>query len=64
MQVLNHYHSDLRAVFLFYTQLEQSFTEHWPPSMTFPQWMLFCKDTETSDIRAGARIRSNQVRCS
>jgi hypothetical protein len=26
------------------------------------QWMLFCKDSETSDIRAGARIRSSQVR--
>ncbi|KAL6756783.1 hypothetical protein V8C86DRAFT_2641239 [Haematococcus lacustris] len=59
-KILQHYHVDLRSVFLFYTQLEHNFTDHWPPSLKFAQWMLFCKDSETSDIRAGARIRSLQ----
>lgn len=58
-KVLQTYHGELRSVFLYYSQLESSFTDHWPPSMTFNQWMLFCKDSEASDPRAGARIRSN-----
>jgi hypothetical protein len=36
-QILNHYHSNLRAVFLFYAQLEATFTHHWPPHLTFAQ---------------------------
>jgi hypothetical protein len=43
LQILQHYHSDLRSVFLYYSQLEKTFTDYWPPSMTFAQWMLFCK---------------------
>jgi len=58
-KVLFHYHADLRSVFLYYAQLDNTFTDHWPPSLSFAQWMLFCKDSQTSDIRAGARIRSN-----
>eukprot|EP00798_Chlamydomonas_sp_ICE-L_P028235 gene28235-31336_t len=30
-----------------------------PPSLTFAQWMLFCKDSETSDARANAHVRNN-----
>ena len=39
-------------MFLFYAQLGD-FTSHWPPSMGFTQWMLFCKDSETSGGRGG-----------
>ncbi|KAG1675152.1 hypothetical protein FOA52_003375 [Chlamydomonas sp. UWO 241] len=59
-KVLSHYTSDLRSVFLHYVQLDASAVKHWPPSMTFAQWMLYCKDSQTSDQRAGARIRSSQ----
>ncbi len=55
MQIFQHYATDLRAVFLFYCQLEQSFADHWPPSMGFPHWMLFCKDSETSNPHGATR---------
>ncbi|GLI64110.1 hypothetical protein VaNZ11_007285 [Volvox africanus] len=55
-KVLNHYHGDLRAVFLYYAQLENNFAAYWPPSMAFQQWMLFCKETETSDPRSNSRV--------
>ncbi|KAG2428600.1 hypothetical protein HYH02_014302 [Chlamydomonas schloesseri] len=57
-KVLHHYHGDLRAVFLFYAQLENNFAAYWPPGMPFQQWMLFCKETETSDPRATSRVSS------
>ncbi|GAX78783.1 hypothetical protein CEUSTIGMA_g6220.t1 [Chlamydomonas eustigma] len=57
-KILSHYTSDLRAVFLHYAQLDSTFTEHWPPSLTFSQWMLYCKDSRTSDNRASSRMRS------
>jgi len=60
-KTLNHYHANLRAVFLFYTQLEATFVHHWPPHLTFAQWMMFCKDSETSDIRLGGRTRGRQL---
>eukprot|EP00955_Chlamydomonas_euryale_P016806 179383-Chlamydomonas_euryale.AAC.1 len=44
---------------MHYVQLDPAFVNRWPPSMTLPQWMLFCKDSQTSDMRAGARIRSS-----
>ena len=47
-KVLAHYTSDLRAIFLHYSQLDSSFTDSWPPSLTYGQWMLYCKDTQTS----------------
>jgi hypothetical protein len=47
----------LRAVFLHYSQLEASFTAHWPPVMSLAQFMALCKDTDTTDTSAGARIR-------
>ncbi len=59
-KILQHYHADLRSVFLFYCQLESGFADFWPPVMGFPHWMLFCRDSETSDPRAGARVRSNK----
>lgn len=37
-------------------QLENNFASYWPPSMGFQQWMLFCKETETSDPRSNSRI--------
>eukprot|EP00198_Chlamydomonas_reinhardtii_P012642 XP_001701979.1 predicted protein [Chlamydomonas reinhardtii] len=55
-KVLHHYHGDLRAVFLYYAQLENNFAAYWPPGMPFQQWMLFCKETETSDPRATSRV--------
>ncbi|EFJ52451.1 hypothetical protein VOLCADRAFT_115928, partial [Volvox carteri f. nagariensis] len=55
-KVLNHYHGDLRAVFLYYAQLENNFAAYWPPSLAFQQWMLFCKETETSDPRSNSRV--------
>lgn len=36
-QILNQFHSKLRSVFLYYTQLEATFTQHWPPHLTFAQ---------------------------
>ena len=47
-KVLAHYTSDLRAIFLHYSQLDSTFTDSWPPSLTYGQWMLLCKDTQTS----------------
>jgi hypothetical protein len=38
-------------------QLEASFTAHWPPAMSLAQFMALCKDSETTDTSAGARIR-------
>ncbi|GLC34566.1 hypothetical protein PLESTB_001247700 [Pleodorina starrii] len=55
-KVLNHYHGDLRAVFLYYAQLENNFAAYWPPGLAFQQWMLFCKETETSDPRSNSRV--------
>lgn len=51
-KVLSHYQSDLRAVFLYYAQLDASFAEHWPPSLTFSTFMLYCKDSQTSGVCA------------
>lgn len=42
-KVLSQYNPQLRAVFLYYAQLEDNFTQHWPPSLAFQQFMLFCK---------------------
>ncbi|KXZ44324.1 hypothetical protein GPECTOR_69g417 [Gonium pectorale] len=55
-KVLTHYHGDLRAVFLYYAQLENNFAAYWPPGLAFQQWMLFCKETETADARANSRV--------
>ncbi len=52
-KVLSSYTSELRAVFLHYAQLDASFAEHWPPSLAFSQWMLFCKDSQTSGANEG-----------
>lgn len=42
-KVLSQYNPQLRAVFLYYAQLDDTFTQHWPPSLAFQQFMLFCK---------------------
>ena len=47
-KLLAQHTSDLRAVFLHYSQLDAGFAEHWPPSLAFSQFMLYCKDTGTS----------------
>jgi len=41
-QILGSFHGSLRAVFLFYVQLESSFTHHWPPHLTFAQVRAEC----------------------
>lgn len=58
-KVLQTYHADLRSTFLYYCQLESTFTNHWPPRMRQNQWLIFCRDSEVTDNRPGARIRSN-----
>jgi hypothetical protein len=43
----------------YYAQLENNFAAYWPPGLGFSQWLLFCKETETSDPRASSRFSPN-----
>ena len=47
-KVLAGQHSSLRAVFLHYSQLESTMGQHWPPIMTYVQWLVFAKETQIS----------------
>jgi len=47
-RVLQTHQAELRAVFLFYVQLDATFTKHWPPCMHSHQWFAFCRDSETA----------------
>lgn len=55
-KVLATHSANLRAVFLHYVQLEGvgggAMKRIWPPAMSYGQWMLFCKETQTADTRA------------
>lgn len=60
-KVLQTHHSDLRSVFLYYTQLDATFANHWPPAMHQHQFFAFARDTETADPRVGARMRQGTM---
>jgi hypothetical protein len=55
-KVMGSNHPTLRSVFLHYAQLERSLGEHWPPVMTYVQWLVFAKETRISG-EPGARGR-------
>ena len=58
-KVVQAHNTELRASFLYYCQLDSSFSDHWPPTMHQHQWFAFCQDSATADPRIGARQHSS-----
>lgn len=48
VKILETNHGGLRAAFLHYSQLDQSFTDHWPPCLTLDGWEEFYRDAGVS----------------
>lgn len=53
-KVLGSYHASLCSVLLYYSQLESSIGQHWPPALTHAQWLLLCKETEVTGALGGS----------